>query len=97
MHTNATMSAEEALAQSVAATKVEYRQLGRSGLKVLVPILGAMSIGNPAWGPWILDKAQVCRFNARFSLRLQVKVPADPESSLRHGTQHGRTQTRLIV
>ena len=29
---------------------VEYRRLGKSGLRVSVPILGAMSFGDPKWG-----------------------------------------------
>lgn len=29
----------------------EYRQLGRSGLRVSVPILGAMSFGDKRWQP----------------------------------------------
>jgi aryl-alcohol dehydrogenase-like predicted oxidoreductase len=35
---------------------VEYRTLGKSGLKVSVPILGAMSFGSSKWGPWVLDE-----------------------------------------
>ncbi|KIK58978.1 hypothetical protein GYMLUDRAFT_45005 [Collybiopsis luxurians FD-317 M1] len=35
---------------------VEYRQLGSSGLRVSVPIVGAMSFGSPLWAPWILDE-----------------------------------------
>ena len=30
--------------------RVEYRQLGKSGLRVSVPILGAMSFGDKRWG-----------------------------------------------
>ena len=30
-------------------SKAEYRQLGKSGLRVSVPILGAMSIGSKQW------------------------------------------------
>ncbi|KAI0354041.1 Aldo/keto reductase [Trametes cingulata] len=43
---------------SVNAT-AEYRQLGKSGLRVSVPIFGGMSVGNPKWSPWVLgeDKA----------------------------------------
>lgn len=29
--------------------QVEYRQLGKSGLRVSVPILGAISFGDPKW------------------------------------------------
>ncbi|KAG7087301.1 hypothetical protein E1B28_013279 [Marasmius oreades] len=37
--------------------EVKYRRLGACGLKVSVPILGAMSFGSPDWtGPWILDE-----------------------------------------
>ncbi|KAK0432467.1 NADP-dependent oxidoreductase domain-containing protein [Armillaria borealis] len=42
-------------------TPVEYRQLGSSGLRVSLPILGAMSFGSPKWlvstkDDWILDE-----------------------------------------
>ncbi|KAF9269137.1 Aldo/keto reductase [Marasmius fiardii PR-910] len=33
-----------------------YRQLGSSGLKVSVPILGTMSFGSPDWAPWVLPE-----------------------------------------
>jgi len=36
--------------------QVEYRQLGRSGLKVSVPIVGAMSFGSSEWAPWVVDE-----------------------------------------
>jgi hypothetical protein len=41
------------------ATNVEYARLGKSGLKVSVPILGAMSIGDPAWNSWVIDEEKV--------------------------------------
>ncbi|KAG1888505.1 NADP-dependent oxidoreductase domain-containing protein [Suillus subluteus] len=37
-------------------SKVQYRTLGKSGLKVSVPILGAMSFGSSKWGSWVLDE-----------------------------------------
>ncbi|TFK65155.1 Aldo keto reductase [Pluteus cervinus] len=38
-------------------TQVEYRQLGKTGLRVSVPIMGAMTLGAAAWGgPWILEE-----------------------------------------
>ncbi|KAF5337996.1 hypothetical protein D9758_014318 [Tetrapyrgos nigripes] len=37
-------------------TQVEYVRLGKSGLRVSVPIFGAMSIGSPKWLPWVLDE-----------------------------------------
>ncbi|KLO10725.1 Aldo/keto reductase [Schizopora paradoxa] len=35
---------------------VEYRRLGNSGLRVSVPILGAMSFGSDKWGPWVINE-----------------------------------------
>jgi aryl-alcohol dehydrogenase-like predicted oxidoreductase len=43
------------LQQSIDATKVKYVQLGRSGLRVSLPILGAMSFGHKDWQPWVVD------------------------------------------
>jgi aryl-alcohol dehydrogenase-like predicted oxidoreductase len=41
--------------------KVEYRRLGKSGLRVSVPILGAMSFGtNKWWGDWVINEDKVC-------------------------------------
>lgn len=47
------------LAKSLEETKVEYKLLGQSGLRVSVPIVGCMSIGNPEWADWVIgpDKA----------------------------------------
>ncbi|KAI4105382.1 MAG: hypothetical protein LQ339_003446 [Xanthoria mediterranea] len=36
----------------------EYKQLGKSGLRVSVPILGAMSFGDKRWQPWIIEEDQ---------------------------------------
>ncbi|KAG6844301.1 hypothetical protein H0H87_008033 [Tephrocybe sp. NHM501043] len=41
---------------STAAPKVQYRQLGKSGLRVSVPIIGAMSFGSSKWASWVLDE-----------------------------------------
>ncbi|KAF1813177.1 Aldo/keto reductase [Eremomyces bilateralis CBS 781.70] len=52
-------SVEEALKRfntSVEETKVEYRRLGKSGLRVSVPILGAMSFGTSNWLNWVKDE-----------------------------------------
>lgn len=43
------------LRTSLEASKCEYRRLGTSGLKVSVPILGAMSFGNSGWMDWMLE------------------------------------------
>ncbi|KZP01285.1 Aldo/keto reductase [Calocera viscosa TUFC12733] len=36
--------------------QVEYRRVGKSGLLVSVPILGAMSFGSDKWAPWVLNE-----------------------------------------
>ncbi|KAF9264990.1 Aldo/keto reductase [Marasmius fiardii PR-910] len=42
----------------MAESTVEYRKLGETGLKVSVPILGAMSFGSPEWASWVLGEEQ---------------------------------------
>ena len=44
---------------SIEATKIDYRQLGKSGLRVSVPILGAMSFGDKKWMDWVLEEEKV--------------------------------------
>lgn len=44
----------EGVANSLGATKVEYKLVGKSGLRVSVPIIGCMSFGNPEWANWVL-------------------------------------------
>jgi aryl-alcohol dehydrogenase-like predicted oxidoreductase len=48
----------EGLKASLDGTKVEYRQLGKSGLRVSVPIFGCMSFGDKAAMPWVIDEAE---------------------------------------
>jgi aryl-alcohol dehydrogenase-like predicted oxidoreductase len=43
------------LQDSFEATKVSYTRLGKSGLRVSVPILGAMSFGHKDWAYWVVD------------------------------------------
>jgi len=45
-------SLKESLEHSIA----EYKQLGKSGLRVSIPIFGAMSFGDPAWAPWVIKE-----------------------------------------
>ncbi|PNP56784.1 hypothetical protein THARTR1_03480 [Trichoderma harzianum] len=45
-----------ALQKSLDESRVEYVRLGTSGLRVSVPILGAMSLGSSKWMPWVLDE-----------------------------------------
>lgn len=51
-------SDRDAIKKSLEATKAEYRQLGKCGLRVSVPILGAMSFGDPSCLNWVLDEAK---------------------------------------
>jgi len=46
------------LKASLDATKVEYRRLGNSGLKVSVPIFGCMSFGDSKAMSWVVDEAE---------------------------------------
>ncbi|KAF2399743.1 Aldo/keto reductase [Trichodelitschia bisporula] len=43
----------ESLKESINATKVSYANLGSSGLRLSVPILGAMSFGSNSWMKWV--------------------------------------------
>jgi hypothetical protein len=47
------------LKESVENSKCEYRRLGKSGLRISVPILGCMSFGDPKSLPWSLPEEQV--------------------------------------
>ncbi|VUC30654.1 unnamed protein product [Clonostachys rosea] len=42
------------VAKSLEETRVDYRPLGKSGLRVSVPIVGCMSIGDPEWANWVI-------------------------------------------
>lgn len=48
----------ESLKASLDATKVEYRQLGKSGLRVSVPIFGCMSFGDKKAMSWVVDEEE---------------------------------------
>ena len=45
--------------------QAQYRQLGKSGLRVSVPTLGAMSIGDKRWMDWVIEEKEV---NIRYIL-----------------------------
>ncbi|TDZ99559.1 Aldo-keto reductase AMT2 [Colletotrichum sidae] len=51
-----TDSTTSAFQKGLDASQVEYAQVGTSGLRVSVPILGAMSFGSSKWAPWVLDE-----------------------------------------
>ncbi|KAI1261861.1 aldo/keto reductase [Xylariaceae sp. FL1019] len=42
--------------KSIDSTRVEYRRLGKSGLRISVPIFGAMSLGDPKSLSWSLNE-----------------------------------------
>ncbi|OLN96645.1 Versiconal hemiacetal acetate reductase 1 [Colletotrichum chlorophyti] len=52
----ATPAVPASLQRSLDETKVDYVNLGSSGLRVSVPILGGMSLGSSEWVPWVLDE-----------------------------------------
>jgi aryl-alcohol dehydrogenase-like predicted oxidoreductase len=57
----------------MSSPQVEYRRLGKSGLRVSVPILGAMSFGNDQWaGSWVLNEDQVRSAGIAKSMSLTV-------------------------
>lgn len=47
------------LTQSISQTKVDYLNLGHSGLRVSRPILGGLHLGSRKWLPWVLDEEKV--------------------------------------
>jgi hypothetical protein len=51
----------KSVADSVEASKADYVQLGKSGLRVSVPILGSMSLGHADWAPWVIEEEKVGR------------------------------------
>ncbi|KAI9801960.1 MAG: hypothetical protein M1825_003015 [Sarcosagium campestre] len=50
------MEVPKSLQDSVDASKAEFRQLGKSGLRISNPVLGTMSIGSSEWQDWVLDE-----------------------------------------
>ncbi|KAI0115221.1 Aldo/keto reductase [Daldinia grandis] len=53
----ATTTLPSSLKESLDNTKVEYRRLGTSGLKISVPIFGCMSFGDTKAQQWAVDEA----------------------------------------
>lgn len=56
-------SVPDALQKSISRTQVEYRRLGKSGLRVSNPILGGLHIGDSRWFPWVLDEKKVSQID----------------------------------
>lgn len=49
---------KDAVLESIEQTKATYKRLGKSGLRVSVPIFGCMSFGDPAWQPWVIQEKE---------------------------------------
>ena len=47
------------LKESVENSKVEYRRLGNSGLRISVPVFGCMSFGDPDSLKWAISEEEV--------------------------------------
>lgn len=44
--------------KSINETRANYVRLGKSGLRVSVPILGAMSFGHKDWMDWVIEEKE---------------------------------------
>jgi hypothetical protein len=49
----------KSLQDSYNVSKAAYKRLGKSGLQVSIPILGAMSFGSEQWQPWVIEEDKV--------------------------------------
>jgi len=69
--------------RSINETKADYKQLGKSGLRVSVPILGAMSFGDPAWQPWVIKEDEALPLlKAAYDRGLNTWDTVSPSSSM---------------
>jgi predicted aldo/keto reductase-like oxidoreductase len=55
---NADMTDKQDVEALLKESKAEYRQLGKSGLRVSVPIFGCMSFGDKKWQPWVIEEEE---------------------------------------
>jgi hypothetical protein len=65
IHNSTTMVSPElppSLKKSLENSKAEYVRLGKSGLKISVPIMEAMSLGSKHWAPWLIEEEEVSAF-----------------------------------
>ncbi|KAI1467083.1 Aldo/keto reductase [Daldinia caldariorum] len=53
-----TTTLPQSLKESLDNTKVEYRRLGNSGLKISVPVFGCMSFGDAKAQTWAIEEAE---------------------------------------
>jgi hypothetical protein len=61
------------LKTSVENSKAEYVRLGKSGLRISIPIFGAMSIGHPDWAPWVIGEEEVILPNSPIPVILLIR------------------------
>lgn len=59
------------LKKSVEESKAEYVQLGKSGLRVSVPIFGTMSLGSSEWADWVINEEEA---SSQFPFSLQASL-----------------------
>ena len=59
----------KSLKESLESSKCEYRTLGKSGLRVSVPIFGCMSFGDPRNLSWALGEEEVSGLSVTFAGR----------------------------
>lgn len=54
------------LKESLEASKCEHRQLGKSGLRISVPIFGCMSFGDRRTLPWVIGEDEMSGLNVSY-------------------------------
>ncbi|KAE8146388.1 putative aldo-keto reductase [Aspergillus avenaceus] len=89
---------------SIARTRVNYVQLGRSGLRVSNPILGCMGFGDPKWLGWTLAKEQAMHIlNAAYERGVNTWDTANAYSNgtseriIGEALRQNRIQRRKVV
>lgn len=72
------------VAKSLEETKVNYTRVGNSGLRVSVPIIGCMSIGNPEWADWVVGPERALPLlKAAYDRGVNTVRGAHPNSSIK--------------
>ena len=51
-------SVPESLQKSLDGSKVEYVQLGKSGLRISMPLIGIMGLGSDGMAPWAVKEEE---------------------------------------
>ncbi|PMD61755.1 Aldo/keto reductase [Hyaloscypha bicolor E] len=72
----------ESLKRSLENSKAEYVRLGKSGLKISVPFMGAMSLGPKHWAPWLIEEEEALPLlKAAYDQGINTWDPANVYSS----------------